>query len=231
MKISGLQKLTLLDYPGHTACTVFLRGCNFRCPFCYNSPLVTENDGWYMTDKELSEYLAKRKGLIDGVAITGGEPTLYPELEELCRLIKSHGLDVKLDTNGTDPDKLITLVDNGLVDYVAMDLKNSPERYPETAGNKSINIESIFKTAEYLKTDPIPHEFRTTVVKELHSEESMRSLGRAFGGKDQYFIQNFKDNGSTIGKGMTSFTYGELCALLEVAREYFPNASLRGFEE
>ena len=179
MKISGLQKLTLLDYPGRVACTVFLGGCNFRCPFCHNSELLGADAEEFMKAEELLAFLKSRVGILEGVCITGGEPTLQKDLPELLRTIKEMGYAVKLDTNGYRPDVLKALVEEGLVDYVAMDVKNSPERYAITCGIESdgFDLSRIEESMRFLMEDTVNYEFRTTVVKPLHDEEAIGSLG------------------------------------------------------
>ncbi len=177
MKISGLQKLTLLDYPGRVACTVFLGGCNFRCPFCHNSELLGADAETLMEPEELLAFLKSRVGILDGVCITGGEPTLQKDLPELLRSIKAMGYLVKLDTNGYRPDVLGALVAEGLVDYVAMDIKNSPERYAITCGLEKMDLSRIEESMRFLLEDAVNYEFRTTVVKPLHDEEAIGEMG------------------------------------------------------
>ena len=177
MKIQGLQKLTLLDYPEKVACTVFFAGCNFRCPFCHNASLVTHiSEEPEMTEEAFFTFLKKRQGILDGVCITGGEPLLQPDIEDFIRKIKELGYAVKLDTNGSFPTKLKTLVEKGLVDYVAMDIKNSREAYGITAGVEKIYIASVEVSVAYLKEGKVPYEFRTTVVKYLHTKKSCKDL-------------------------------------------------------
>ena len=177
MKISGLQKLTLLDFPGRVACTVFLGGCNFRCPFCHNSELLGADAEEFMKAEELLAFLKSRVGILDGVCITGGEPTLQKDLPDLLRAIKEMGYLIKLDTNGYRPEVLKALVEEGLVDYVAMDIKNSPERYAITCGLESIDLVPIEESMKFLMKGTVDYEFRTTVVKPLHDEEAIGSLG------------------------------------------------------
>ncbi len=179
MKISGLQKLTLLDYPGRVACTVFLGGCNFRCPFCHNSELLGADAEEFMKAEELLAFLKSRVGILEGVCITGGEPTLQKDLPELLRAIKEMGYAVKLDTNGYRPDVLKALVEEGLVDYVAMDVKNSPERYAITCGIESdgFDLSRIEESMRFLMEGTVNYEFRTTVVKPLHDEEAIGAMG------------------------------------------------------
>ena len=201
MVISGMQKLTLLDYPGKTACLLFTQGCNFRCPFCHNASLVVNiPKEAEISEDEFFKFLQKRKGILDGVCVSGGEPLLQPDIELFIRKIKDMGFAVKLDTNGSFPDKLIHLVEEGLVDYVAMDIKNSPETYVLTAGVDVLDMEAIRGSVLYLKDGNIPYEFRTTVVKHYHSKEGFEEIGKWLVGADKYFLQNFVDSGDLIGK-------------------------------
>lgn len=175
MKIAGLQKMTLLDFPGKVACTVFLDGCNFRCPFCHNTPLLENKAEPCMTEDELFAFLEKRTGILDGVCVTGGEPTLQKELPEFLGKIKALGYAVKLDTNGYRPEVLRSVVEQGLVDYVAMDIKNSPDRYSETAG-VPVDLKKIEESICYLVSEKVDHEFRTTVAEPLHDAQSIREM-------------------------------------------------------
>lgn len=231
MRISGLQKLTLLDFPGHTACTVFTGGCNYRCPFCHNAELVL----WPGEQPEIPEadffaFLEKRRGLLDGVAVTGGEPTLQPELPEFLRRIRDLGYAVKLDTNGTAPETLRQLVSDGLVQYVAMDIKNAPDRYAETAGVEDPRLEQIRESAAMLMAGSLPYEFRTTVVHELHRPRDLEEIGRWLRGAKRYYIQCFKDSGDLICPGMSPCSREELEALLAAVRPFIPSAELRGVD-
>lgn len=229
MKIQGLQKLTLLDFPGRTACTVFTSGCNFRCPFCHNASLVVEiPKNAAMTETEFFDFLKKRKGILDGVCISGGEPLLQPDIEAFVRKIKELGFAVKLDTNGSFPDRLISLIESGLPDYVAMDIKNSPESYAFTAGVDDLDMEKIKQSISYLKEGHIPYEFRTTVVKHYHTRESMAAIGEWIQGQGRYFLQNFVDSGDLIGKKTRGCTQEEMREFLRIVQEYVPNAALRG---
>ena len=229
MKIQGLQKLTLLDYPEKVACTVFFAGCNFRCPFCHNASLVTHiSEEPEMTEEAFFTFLKKRQGILDGVCITGGEPLLQPDIEDFIRKIKELGYAVKLDTNGSFPTKLKTLVEKGLVDYVAMDIKNSREAYGITAGVEKIDIASVEKSVAYLKEGKVPYEFRTTVVKNLHTKEELQRIGQWIAGAEKYFLQNFVDSGDLIGKNTRGCSEEEMKEFLQVVRKYIPNALLRG---
>ena len=229
MRIQGLQKLTLLDYPEHTACTVFTAGCNFRCPFCHNASLVVNIPKEAEISKEkLFAFLQKRIGILDGVCISGGEPLLQPDIEVFIKKIKEMGFAVKLDTNGSFPDQLIHLVESGLVDYVAMDIKNSPETYAFTSGTEALDIEAIKKSVSYLKEGHVPFEFRTTVVKRYHSKESFEEIGEWLSGTEKYFLQNFVDSGDLIGKNTRGCSEEEMKEFLQVVQQYIPNAQLRG---
>lgn len=228
MTIEGLQKLTLLDYPGRTACTVFLAGCNFRCPFCHNFELVVNPVAPLMTDEELLDYLQKRKGLLDGVAITGGEPLLRKELPELLRKVKALGYAVKLDTNGSFPARLKALVEEGLVDYVAMDVKNAPARYGETVGFLKLDLSSIRESIDYLLTDAVDYEFRTTVVEQYHSAEEIRAIAEWLRGAKRYYLQQFKASERVPNEALSASSYQKMQEYLQIARAYLPTAELRG---
>lgn len=229
MDIAGLQKNTLLDYPGKIACTVFLAGCNLRCPFCHNPSLVLPSraEPPAMEESELLAFLKKRRGLLEGVCITGGEPTLHRDLPQLIGKITTLGYPVKLDTNGTNPKMLGQLLEAGLLSYVAMDIKNAPEAYRDTCGGADV-VESVKESVEILRNAGIPYEFRTTVVKPLHSPETMKALGQWLSGEETYFIQNFRDTGDLVGHGLSPFSQEELNLLLEAVLPYLPNARIRG---
>lgn len=227
MNISGLQKLTLLDFPGRLAATVFLGGCNFRCPFCHNASLVLvpaecEN----ISEEELFEFLKQRKGKLSGVCITGGEPTLYPTLKSFIIKIKEMGYAVKLDTNGTNPELLSELIEEGLLDYVAMDIKNSPEKYSLTAGT-TVDVEKIKESVALLLAGKIDYEFRTTVVKELHTKEDFARISEWISGAKRYFLQTFKDSGDLIGSGFSAYSEAETKDILQVILTNVLNAQIR----
>lgn len=228
MDIQGLQKLTLLDWPGRVACTIFLGGCDFRCPFCHNRDLVTGPLPAAMDSGELLAFLAKRKGLLDGVCVTGGEPLLRPGLEALLEEIKALGFPIKLDTNGSHPQLLARLWSLGLVDYAAMDIKNSPERYGETAGVPGLDLGPIRESVSWLLEGHVDYEFRTTVVREFHTAEDIRAIGRWVQGASRYFLQNFVDSGNLVGQGCHGLSPLEMQALAEAARPFFSSVSLRG---
>lgn len=229
MKIAGFQKLTLLDFPGKTACTVFTWGCNLRCPFCHNAGLVTEPLTESVTTDELYAFLRKRVGLLDGVCVTGGEPLLQPDLPDFLLPIREMGYAVKLDTNGTNPEKLRELCESGLIDMVAMDIKNCPEKYAATAGTERISIDAVHRSVRYLmQQGKIPYEFRTTVVRQYHTAEDFAAIGKWIHGADAYFLQNFRNTGHLIDNSVSGFTPSEMRQFLEIVRKDVPNAALRG---
>ena len=228
MNIQGLQKMTLLDFPGRVACTVFLSGCDFRCPFCHNGELLDGTAETLMTDRELLAFLEKRKGLLDGVAFTGGEPTLQPDLPALMAEIRAMGFAVKLDTNGNHPDALRRILGEGLVDYVAMDVKNSPERYGETIGIPGFDVSNIEKSLTLLKMSGVDYELRTTVVKEFHDEDSFRAIGPWIAGAKRYFLQCFTDRDTVPRQGLHAPEKDELERFADIVRPYVQEISLRG---
>lgn len=228
MVIHGLQKMTLLDYPEKVACTVFLAGCDLRCPFCHNSELLDGLAPALMTGEELLAFLRKRRSLLDGVCVTGGEPLLRSDLGGLLAPIKELGYLVKVDTNGTHPDRLRQLVETGLVDYVAMDVKNSPERYGQTAGVAPFDLAPIRDSVTYLLSGPVDYEFRTTVVRQLHDEESFRKIGPWLAGAKRYFLQPFVERDTVLTGGLTSCSEEELEGFADLVRPYVPSVALRG---
>lgn len=229
MNIAGLQKTTLLDFPGRIACTVFLAGCNLRCPFCHNASLVLPGQiaAPVMSEEELLSFLQTRKGKLDGVCITGGEPTLYRSLPALIENIRALGFLVKLDTNGSDPEMLKELLDRGMLDYVAMDIKNSPERYRETCGGVEI-IESVRQSAGLLMAGSTDYEFRTTVVHPLHTPEELEAVGKWLQGAKQYYLQHFVDSGDLVGTGVSALNREEMEQLRRAVLPYIPNTFIRG---
>ena len=230
MDINGIQKLTLLDYPGKVACTVFLAGCDLKCPFCHNSELWSVNAPAVMDDKELLAFLEKRRGMLDGVAFTGGEPLLRPELPEVMTKIKELGFAVKLDTNGTHPDKLRALIGEGLVDRVAMDIKNDPERYALTCGREAqgFPMDAIRKSIEILMNGGIEYEFRTTAVKPLHDADSFRGIGETIRGAENYYIQPFADRDTVLFSGFETPAKEELESWLGIVKPFVKRARIRG---
>ena len=228
MKIKGLQKLTLLDYPGRLAATVFLGGCNMRCPFCHNASLVVRPDNTEITEDELFAFLESRRGKLSGVCVTGGEPTLNRELPSFISKIRALGYSVKLDTNGTHPEMLESLIRDGLVDYVAMDIKTSIENYGRVSGIPDIDTSKIERSIDLLLSGTVPYEFRTTVVRELHTASDFYSIGRRIEGARAYFLQSFKDSGDLIEDGFSSYSGAEISELLDIVKVYIPNAQIRG---
>ena len=227
MKIGGFQKMTVLDYPGKVACTVFTHGCNLRCPFCHNARLVVRDED-LIDENEILSYLNKRHGILDGVCISGGEPTLQGDLFDFMKKIKDLGMLIKLDTNGTCPDKLQYAIDNGLVDYVAMDIKNCREEYAKTCGLSEMDISKIEKSVEILMQSGIDYEFRTTVTKELHTPDDFAKIGQWIKGAKRYYIQSFVDSGDIILEGLNPLDLQGLKALSEAVSPYVPSVELRG---
>ncbi|MDR1905946.1 MAG: anaerobic ribonucleoside-triphosphate reductase activating protein, partial [Clostridiales bacterium] len=209
MKICGLQKLTLLDFPEKIACIVFTGGCNFRCPFCHNASLVYDKDSLHVDEDEFFAFLKSRKGLLEGVCVTGGEPLLNHDIEEFLKKVKTEGFLVKLDTNGSFPDELKSLTDKGLIDYIAMDIKNSPEKYPISSG-VAADIDSIKKSAAFIMSSSVPYEFRTTAVKEFNSYKDAEAIGKWLEGANKYRLQYFKPSDSVIQKGLTPLSDDEM---------------------
>lgn len=231
MNIQGLQKLTLLDYPEKVACTIFTAGCNFRCPFCHNASLVTHVDPYHdMPEEEVLAFLKKRQGILDGVCITGGEPLLHTDLAGFLEKVKALGYSVKLDTNGSNIGRLKLLAEQGLVDYIAMDIKNAPNKYGETIGIRDYNLENILQSVDYLKSGAVPYEFRTTVVREFHKREDFAAIGRWLKGAERYYLQGFVDSGDLIQSGLRAYTKEIMEQALEIIRKNIPNAELRGVE-
>ena len=228
MQIQGLQKLTLLDYPGRTACTIFLSGCNFRCPFCHNAPLLTANAADGMGEEELLAFLKNRQGLLDGVAVTGGEPLLRPELPALLEKIKALGYAVKLDTNGTFPGRLEQIVRAGLADYVAMDVKNSPVRYAQTIGAVELDLAPIDQSVSFLLRGTVDYEFRTTAVAELHDDASFLSLADWLAGARRYFIQCFEPRDTVLRAGLSAPSEMQLHCWAELVRPKIHAVEIRG---
>ena len=227
---AGLQKLTLLDFPGYVACTLFTRGCNMRCPFCHNSSLVTRADKQKMySNEEIMGFLKKRKGILDGVAITGGEPTLMCALPDFMAEVRKLGYKIKLDTNGTNPEMLSSIIERRLVDYVAMDIKNSREKYGQTVGyTADYDLSKIDESISILMSDKVDFEFRTTISRTFHTENDVVKIGEWLAGKEKFFLQQFKDSGDIIGCGIEAYSEDEMKSLLDKILPFVPNAQLRG---
>ena len=220
--------MTLLDYPGRVACTVFLGGCDLRCPFCHNGGLVLGPMPAELDDQGLLAFLKKRQGLLDGVCVTGGEPLLRPDLPELLARIKELGYPVKLDTNGSHPERLRSLVQQGLVDYVAMDIKNSPERYGETVGVPALDLTPFQESVAFLLQGDVDYEFRTTVVREFHDSDSFQAIGPWLSGARRYFLQCFVDRDTVLQEGLHPWDADSLRAFADLVRPYVHQVELRG---
>lgn len=228
MNIVGLEKLSLLDYPDHVCCTVFTKGCNMRCPFCHNSDLVLNDEQTTMDESFVYKFLEKRRGLIDGVCITGGEPTLQDDLKEFIQGIKELGYKVKLDTNGLYPNKVIDLIEYDLLDYVAVDIKNSFDKYAMTCGVPNIDIKKIKQTIDYLMQSDIDYEFRTTILRGYHTETDMCKLSEMLSGCKHYYLQKFRKVDSIIDSRCEELSDNEIAMYLSIVREKIPNAEVRG---
>lgn len=229
MKIMGLQKLTLLDYPGNMASTIFTGGCNFRCPFCHNSSLVISKEyKEEISKEELLDFLNKRKKVLDGVCITGGEPLLHEDTIALIKEIKNLGLKVKLDTNGSFPERLKRLVNEHLVDYVAMDIKNQPRKYGTTIGIEAYDLQHVKESVKFLLEDHVPYEFRTTVVSEYHEATDFEEIGKWIKGAKKYFLQGFVDSGNLIQEGLHGCSKEEMEKYRQVVLKYIPTTEIRG---
>lgn len=228
MKIFGLEKLSMVDFEGHLCATVFTGGCNFRCPFCQNSDLVKIENLSQISEEEFFSFLQKRKSLLDSVCVSGGEPTLQPDLEEFLRKIKALGYLVKLDTNGTKPQLVEKLIKGGLVDYVAMDIKNSPSAYSKTAGT-SEHLEEIRKSVDILRTNIVPYEFRTTLVANHHTTKEIEEIAKWLEGADKMYLQHFVDGGTCIESGLKEVPKAEALQFKNILEKSIKNVSLRGY--
>lgn len=229
MRIAGLQKLTLLDFPEKTACTVFTAGCNLRCPFCHNAGLVLRaQEAETISERDFFDFLSRRKGILDGVCVTGGEPLLQHDIAAFLKRIKDLGFAAKLDTNGCFPGRLQELIEQGLLDYIAMDIKNSPAKYPLTAGVDGLDVEAVKKSVSLLLAGKVPFEFRTTVVKGYHTPADMDAIGRWIAGAPRYFLQAYADSGDILVPGQEGLSGEEMEELLKAVRVHLPQAALRG---
>ncbi len=232
MIISGIQKMTLLDFPGKVACTVFLHGCNYRCPFCHNSELLSGRPEPLMTQEEFFKFLSGRQGLLDGVCVSGGEPTLTPTLWEFLKKIKELGFAVKLDTNGSRPTVLKKLVEDRLVDYVAMDVKNSPALYPETVG-VTLDLADTEESLRFLIEGNVPYELRTTLVEPLHTAASIAEMGQWLAalvpGKkpEQLFLQSFVDRDTVVFAGLSAPSEDEVAQYADILSQYVEKVTIR----
>ena len=230
MKIYGLQKMILLDFPQHVACTVFLGGCDFRCPFCHNFELADGTAQPLMEEAELLDFLKKRRGLLDGVAFTGGEPCLHRDLPELLEKVRELGFSVKLDSNGYHPALLETILDRGLADYVAMDIKNSPAKYAVTGGVDRINMDTIRESIALIMNEAPDYEFRTTVVREFHEESDFEEIGRLISGARRYFLQSFTDRDTVPYGNLSAPAKEDLEKYAQIVRRFVPDVTIRGVD-
>lgn len=229
MVIQGLQKLTLLDYPRQVACTVFTAGCNFRCPFCHNASLVIDTyHNENIPEGEVFAFLKKRQGILDGVCVSGGEPLIQHGIIKFLERIKELGYAVKLDTNGSFPDKLERAVEEGLVDYVAMDIKNSRENYGRTVGIVDYDIQNIQKSVNFLLSDRVPYEFRTTVVREFHQRSDFEAIAEWIRGAQRYYLQQFVDSGDLIRGGLHGYNRDIMEQALAIVKKSVMLAEIRG---
>ena len=232
MKIAGYEKLSVQDYPDHISCIIFTQGCNMRCPFCQNStliPIQTSDESNFVSEEEIINYLKKRKNVINGITISGGEPTIQPDLKDFISRIKQIGTDVKLDTNGMNYEVLKELIDEKLVDYVAMDIKNSISKYGKTSGVKGIATDNILKSIELLKQGKVDYEFRTTIINEYHTIQDIYDIIK-FIGDSKYYLQNFKKSEFVIDQNLTGFSEAKLNLWNEILRDY-KNVLIRGIEK
>lgn len=227
MIIAGLQKLSLLDYPGKTACTLFISGCNFRCPFCHNPDLVRGTNLEAISENEVLTFLRKRCRVLEGVCVSGGEPLLDNALPGLLKKIKALGFSIKLDTNGSSPEKLQRLIDSEIVDYVAMDIKNSPEKYAKSCGIHDLDLNSIQQSVDLLLKERVAYEFRTTIVKELHDEQDLIRIGNWIHSAEHYYLQFYRDSENVLMRGFHAFSDDQMEQALSKVKEILPAAELR----
>ncbi|MFV0362762.1 MAG: anaerobic ribonucleoside-triphosphate reductase activating protein [Suipraeoptans sp.] len=229
MVIQGLQKLTMLDYPDKMACTIFTCGCNFRCPFCHNASLVVDTHKYQkIPEEDVFAFLKKRQGMLEGVCVSGGEPLIQKDIEEFIEKIKEMGYLVKLDTNGSHPDILKRLIDNKLLDYVAMDIKNSREKYAKTIGVDDYDLSGVDKSIRLLMKGDMPYEFRTTVVKEFHTKSDFHDMARWIKGARAYYLQHFVDSEEMIQEGLHGYDAPIMEQALEIVKQDVESAQLRG---
>ena len=228
MNISGFTKLTLIDFPKKLACIVFTQGCNYNCAFCQNSGLIKCEKANLIDHREIFKYLNKRKNMLEGVVISGGEPTIQPGLIDFIKKIKSIGLMIKLDTNGSNPDVIQSLLDKKLVDYIAMDVKNVFDEYNPVVNMKKVNISKIKRSIQIIKDSGIEHEFRTTIMKNYHDIDKLTRICEYLGKNEKYYLQNFEDSENVIDKNLVAFTNEMLSNIQTVLKKNFPNVSVRG---
>ena len=231
MKIAGLEKMSLVDFDGYVCATIFTAGCNFKCGFCHNSPLVLGCENLpLIPEQEVLSYLEKRKGILDAVCISGGEPTLQPDLKEFCAKVKELGYKIKLDTNGTNPTLVKELHRQGLVDYFAMDIKNDRDSYAFIIGFDKFDVTKIQETVSFFLNGGVNYEFRTTIIKEFHTEENIRQIGKWIKGADKYFLQKFKDSENCIESHLSAVDNDTILRFKDILKEYIPSTHLRGYD-
>lgn len=226
MKIAGLQKLTLLDYPSKVACIIFTQGCNYKCPYCQNSGLIDYSNEDLIDEEEIFEYLDKRKKVLDGIVISGGEPTIQKDLKTFIKKVKNMGLLIKLDTNGSNPNFIEEVINERLVDYIAMDIKNVLEEYKEVT-DVTPNVSNLKRSIEIIKNSNIEHEFRTTIIKNIHDIDKILQIC-SYVGDDKLFLQNFVQSENVLGKFLEPFTEEELIEIDKILKERYPNVKIRG---
>jgi len=231
MYFSGLQKLSMVDFTDKMCATIFTAGCNFRCPFCHNAALVLPEylkESEKITEEEIFTFLDTRKKILDGICITGGEPLMHPDLKNFVKKVKEYGYAVKLDTNGSFPDRLKEILEEGNIDYVAMDIKNSPLKYSETVGLQSFDLESICQSIDIIRSSGVDYEFRTTVMKEFHTLEDFMSIGKWLEGSNKYYLQKYRDESVQIVGGFSSYSNDELLEFADKIRGFFNFVQVRG---
>ena len=228
MNISGFTKLTLIDYPKKLACIVFTQGCNYNCAFCQNSGLIKCEKESLIDQDSIFKYLEKRKNILEGVVISGGEPTIQPKLYDFIKKIKKIGMLVKLDTNGSNPDVIKKLIEERLIDYIAMDVKNVFDEYNPIVNLRRVNIENIKESIELIKNSGVEHEFRTTIMKNYHNVDNLAKICEYLGKNEKYYLQNFEDSENVLDKNLIAFTNEMLSNIQTILRKNFPNVSVRG---
>ena len=231
MVIAGLEKMSLVDYDGYVSATIFTAGCNFKCGFCHNAPLVIDcNNLPIIPEEEVLSYLKKRTGVLDAVCISGGEPTLQKDLPFFIEKVKNLGYKVKLDTNGTNPELIKTLFSNKLCDYFAMDIKNDKFSYAKIIGFDKFDTVKIEKSVEFFLSNKVDYEFRTTLVKEFHKTENIALIGEWIKGANKYFLQKFKDGQTNINGGLSDIELETAKKYIQILKPMIKTVKLRGYE-
>jgi pyruvate formate lyase activating enzyme len=231
MRICGLNRTTLLDYPGRVACTIFVGGCNYRCPFCQNGGLVMDAANQpVISEEEVLSFLRKRQGILEGVCVTGGEPTLQKDLPGFLEKIRMLGYDVKLDTNGTRPEVVKSLAKEGLITKVAMDIKTAPDQYTRLAGIEDPCLKEVMETAGFLLHGDLDYEFRTTVIRELHSEQDFEAIGEWLAGAKEYYLQEFRDSDQVLVQGLHGCSLETMERYRDILRKTMSEVGIRGID-